>query len=140
VECAKALTSSKTREEINGQVFHIADFDENHEYFRETLIFENHGKTYIFPTVISYLIAWICDIISIILFKLFSIHFGAPMTTFGMVALKGTILEYTFNSNKFQTMIGYNPPQSKDQAIEETKKWLKRYQNKYHPKKISSSS
>jgi len=140
VECAKALTSSKTREQINGQVFNIKDVDENFDYIRANIMFDNHGKLiHVIPFIAVYLVAWISDIIALILFKLFSIRYGPAMTNFGVTAVRNILFEYTVNVDKFQKMIGYNPPQSIEQSYEETRKWYKLYKQKYYSKKISSS-
>eukprot|EP01084_Bolivina_argentea_P131448 232016_1 len=125
IQLAESLTNENNKNIVNGEVFHYKDFDVRYMQFQYTDLFgckQNEIK-YI-PNRIALFLAYLTEFKQYFYHKVFNKLINDPITSLTILAVKMAISTHTINCDKFNTIIGYKPPVSKEQAVNKTKEWI----------------
>ncbi|ETO29388.1 3-beta-hydroxy-delta5-steroid dehydrogenase [Reticulomyxa filosa] len=125
IVAARALASSETSGQVNGEVFHVKSRDENFiHFYRYTLNEQKSLFTLKIPFHVILFFAYIYELFVLFCFKFFGLQFGDPVQCFGVLAVESCSQEYTFNDVKAQKILkNYNLVDDKE-AIQRTRKWI----------------
>ena len=121
IQIAEALHN----DDVDGQVFHYKDLDTSWEtlMLRDLYGYNDKEIKKISNNVIYY-IAMIMDYKQYIYHKVFNKLTGHPAIGLNILGVTMLGSDHTINTDKFNKIIGYNPPYSVEEAIKKTNSWL----------------
>eukprot|EP01084_Bolivina_argentea_P131447 232015_1 len=125
IQLAETLMNENQRNDVNREVFHYKDFDVPYMTFQysDLLGFKQNEIKYI-PNQIGLLLAYLTEFKQYFYHKILKKLINDPVAGLTILGTKMTTSTHTINCDKFNTMVGYKPPISKEQAIKKTKEWV----------------
>eukprot|EP01084_Bolivina_argentea_P073130 132713_1 len=143
-KCAEALKNET--DTINRQIFNIKDFDySTMRLIREWLNEEIDKADFRFclPATFALFLAWMNDWITLICYWIFGIKLGHPLVHLCCFAMECGVLVYVlicqrqfgFQTKKFEKIVGYCPPFSRDESKQKTINWWNTYKSTKQKKK-----